>query len=362
MIPKMNMVDKSVKKKESSVEADKYKYSLLTMSKLIWVYFGYSGLGNPWHDSPDPLWSFSLKTINRYLEFLDQEDITLESYVIFFFPLVHYSKYGKVGNLISSRSHRSWAKKLRQYCKSAEVFDETADLLLKFFEYQVEYDGKAFVSDKSLVKKDLEITNSGKYCEAYHRLVDRVVQLKSKGIDPEIWLREKVRNIKNAYKDSPLQIRTVVNINGLEPSEAELANYTEDNWRDIRDFLGLSQDCEFVDEIIPKGWGPSGDDRDNLKKVVKIDKDGYYYYGDGVQRRGRFHYCKNSYFVIGCNPTNFETFKHEWLDRRLLSASPTWDEYDNWGIYKGLWGFDGEPLNQRGRKVRWRSNGRKKTK
>ena len=364
MIPKMkmNMTDESVSKDHATFKAYKYRKSLLSMSKLIWVYFGYSGLSNPWHNSPDPLWKYSLKTINGFIDFLDQESITLESYAILFFPLVHYSKYSKIGNIISNKGHRSWAKKLMRYVKDPELFDETADLLLKFFEYQVEYDGKAFIPASKVVQADLEITNSGKYCEAYHRLVDRIVQLKSNDIDPFVWLREKVRLVKSAFPDSPLQLRTILNVNGLEPSMKDLKSYTNDVWREIKDFLGLSQDCDISDGVIPKGWGSSSEDHSDLKDIVRIDKNGYYYFKDGSQRKGKFHYSKNTYFVIGCTPANFNEFKESWLDRRLISAMPTWEEYSMYGVYKGYWDYEGKSLTGRGRKIKWRSNGRKKEK
>lgn len=360
----MTMTDTSVKNRGYKAVNDKYKASLIQMSRELYCYQGYSGLGDPWHDKPDPMWQYSAKTITGLINYLDQEDITLESYAIFIFPLVHYSKYNKVGSLIYSKGHRSWMKKLRQYAGSADMFDEAADLLFQFFLLQVEYDKshKLHINSSSVVVKDMEVTNSGKYCEPYHRLIDRIRQFHELGINPEIWLREKVRKCVEVYPDSSLLIKTIVNINGLEPTVDDLRIYTEDTWLEIRNFLGLSQDCEFIDDSIPKGWGSSGDDYEELKDVAKIGKDGYYYYSDGTQRRGKCHYSGNTKLIIGCNPENFKEFKDEWLDPRLLVAKPTWSEYNQWATYPGLWDSNGNAVNGRGRPVKWRSLGHKKAK
>jgi hypothetical protein len=56
-----------------------------------------------------------------------------------------------------------------------------------------------------------------------------------------------------------IHFSTIINKNGLEPRLSDLKNYTHDSWREIRTFLGLSLDCEFVDGFIPKGWGAAGD-------------------------------------------------------------------------------------------------------
>ncbi len=360
----MTMTDSSVKDRGNPSRNDKYKESLITMSRELYCFQGYSGLGHPWHDDPDPLWRYSSKTITKFLNFLDQEDITLESYAIFVFPLVHYSKYTKIGPLISSTGHRSWMKKLRNYAGSADLFDEAADLLFQFFQLQVELgkDHKILLTPASIITKDMEITNSGKYCEPYHRLIDRIKQFHSLGIDPEIWLQEKVRRCTEVYPESSLQFKTIVNINGLEPSAEELKTYSEDPWLEIRRFLGLSQDCEFTDDSIPKGWGSASDDREELKNVAKIGKDGYYYYTDGTQRRGKCHYSGNTKLLIGCTPENFNEFKDEWKDPRLLVLKPTWEEYDKWATYPDLWDSNGDAINGRGRPVKWRKLGRKKTK
>ena len=356
----MTMVDVGSQKEGQYSRNNRYRKSIISMSQLIWSYQGFAGLGNPWHDSPDPMWKYSAKTISTFLDYLDEENITLESYAIFVFPLIPYSKYDKVSNIIANKGHRSWMKKLRKYAASADVFDEAADLLLQFFQYQIEHDGRMMISAVSIVKKDLEITNSGKYCEIYHRIVDRVKQLRTAGIDPEVWLREKVRIILTAFPESKLQLRTVFNMNALEPTLADLKNYTEDTWREIRTFLGLSQDCMFVNGSIPKGWGASGDDREKLKNVAKIDKDGYYCYHDGTQRRGKRHYSANQYYAISCTPENFQEFKDSWNDSRLLNARPTWEEYEKWGAYPDVWDITGKPLIGRGKSIKWRSLGRNK--
>jgi len=116
----------------------------------------------------------------------------------------------------------------------------------------------------------------------------------------------------------------------------------------------LSNDCVFSDKCIPKGWLPASEDGEDLKKVVKLTGDGFYFYANGNQRRGKSHYMKNKYFMINCDPSNFATFKESWKDANLVSGMPTWEEYSKYGRMPGLWDSEGNSTNGRGKNVKWR--------
>lgn len=330
-----------------------YKTSLVGLSRFVWGYFGYAGLITPWHDNPEDSLRFSGSVVPNFLDYLDNEDLSLESYASFVFPIVPYERYNRIGRLLFNKGERAWMPKLRKYANSLNELDYAADLLLKFFQLQVEYFYKAEIKKASVVAYDPN-TKKSYYFEGYHRLLDRIRQLKSLDIDPEVWLDEKFLIAKNAFPDSTVLFRTIVNTNGLDPDANELRYKSLDGWRTLRNFLGLSSGCEFVDGHIPKGWLPASDDRDELKKVIRIDGDGYYYYADGTQRRGKRHYSGNKYFVIKCTPDNFDLFKEEWFDQRKLVDRPTWDEYIKWSAYPGIWDASGNTISGRGRSVKWR--------
>ena len=343
------------KKRNRNPKSSLIKDSLVGLSRFIWGYFGYAGLITPWHDDVSSAINFSGTVLDRFVKYLDDEDISLESYSSFVLPIIDYTRFESIGSSISNRGERSWMKKLRKYCTSLDELDYAADLLLKFFQLQVEHFGKAELSKSSIVKHDPN-TKKAYYFEGYHRLVDRIRQLNSVDVDPEIWLEEKFLACKKAFPDSVILFRTIVNVNCFDPNLRELQGKTLDPWRVIRNYLGLSSDCLIEDGYIPKGWLPASDDCDELKKVIKIDGDGYYYYADGTQRRGKRHYAGNKYFVIKCTPDNFDIFRSEWFDVRRLSDKPTWDEYIRWGAYPGIWDASGNTIIGRGRPVKWRRN------
>jgi len=115
----------------------------------------------------------------------------------------------------------------------------------------------------------------------------------------------------------------------------------------------LNRTCQIVDGSIPKGWLPST--YGNLKDIVKIYATGVYFMKDGSQYRGKRHYAQNSYYVIKCVPENFKDFWKTWQDPKLLSATPTWDEYSKWALEANLWDEQGNPLTRLcGKAVKWR--------
>ena len=224
---------------------------------------------------------------------------------------------------------------------------------MKFITLQVEKSGRAHISRSSILKED--IGSSGKCLQLYHKALQRINALESLGVVPEVWLEEKVNRCIEFFPDSPIHFATIVNVNGVDPNIEDIKKLTNDPWREIRQFLGLSPDCEFVDGFIPKGWGAASEDKEDLKKIAYINGDGYYYYRDGTQRKGKRHYSTNLFFVIKCTPENFEEFKQTWWDPRRLSGSPTWVEYSKWGKTPEVWNEFGESMNGRVRAIKWRS-------
>lgn len=148
----------------------------------------------------------------------------------------------------------------------------------------------------------------------------------------------------------------IVNRNSFDPSLGDLKAELNDSWRDMRQFLGLSSECEFPDKFIPKGWRPSSGDEDDTRSIARVTGDGYYYYKDGTQRRGKRHYAANKYLCIMCDPSNFEKFRKKWDDVRLLTGSPTWREYSFWGMYPDLWDEKGVNVSafRAIKNVKWR--------
>jgi len=336
-----------------SIRAREIELPLVGMSRLVWGYFGYSGLIDPWHDNQYEAFRFQYKPILSFMDYLEEKDISLEAYSAFVLPIIPYERYDRIGRLLFNKGERSWMSKLRDYTKGPDELDYAADILLQFIQLQVEHSGKAVMKKSNVIRHDDNTKKS--FCfEGYYRLIDRIRQLKSQDVDPEIWLEEKFLKAKTMFPDSPVLYRTIVNVNAVDPDIKDLRQKSNDPWREIRNFLGLSLDCEITDGYIPKGWHPSSDDRDELKKVVKLDGDGHYYYEDGTQRRGSRHYSGNSYFVIKCTPENFQLFKAEWLDARRLTQSPTWDEYTKWAASPNLWDAEGSTITGRGRPIKWR--------
>lgn len=346
---------------ESEKSSTKYKEqivynhypSLIGFSKRVWGYFGYAGLLTPWHDVPNLYYKTSQESLYKFIQFLADENISLESYSMFCLSIASHDRFERPAKLFSNTCDRSCMKKLRRYADSIELLDEAAYILMRFLELQVDHKNKAIISRENILKRDEE-TKSKYFMEGFHRLVDRVRQLREYGVDPEIWLVEKFKRSVQFFPKDHVKFRTIVNINGVDPDLNVLKSIYGDPWREIRQFLGLSFECQFPDNYIPKGWAPSGDDKDLLNRIAKITGDGYYYYEDGTQRKGKRHYLSNSYFVVKCDPSNFPLFKGGWNDPRMLSVNPTFEEYFKFGAYPDIWDMEGNATNGRGKSVRWR--------
>jgi hypothetical protein len=329
-------------------EVNRYKNSLVSYSREIWGFCGYSGLMKPWHVNPEESLKFSYSTVYSFIEYLEENDISLEAYAFLIFPITDYKRFETIGKLVGggNKGERSWMKKLRKYCGSVDLLDEVAGAFLDFIKYQVEINGCAKINRYSIVKKD----EKGKSLDGFHRLADRIRQLKENNIDPEIWIQEKIRKFKEYYPKEHIHFNTLLNMNNLDPNLEELKKKSLDEWREIREFLGLTADCEFIDGCIPKGWQPlSVADRD---RIVKINKDGFYSFDNGVQYKGKRHYSTNTYFAIKCYPSNFNLFKNTWNDISLLSATPTWEEFSKWAVYPQMFNEQGESNGNL--KVKWR--------
>jgi hypothetical protein len=173
----------------------------------------------------------------------------------------------------------------------------------------------------------------------------------SQGIDVELWLNTKFHRCKGAVDF--VYLSTIVNVNAFDPDLADLHSAQVDPWREIRDFLGLSRNCDFPDGVIPKGWRPANEDMRSVSEITRVAKDGYYFYSDGEQRRGRMHHARNKYFLIGCTPENFKFFKSDWDNPAYLTSSPSYEDYLRYGVYPGVWDEHGKSTNGRGPNVRW---------
>ena len=339
---------------------EKYKNSLIYYSNLFWQYLGYSSSLKPWHESPYAEHKLMndkfMPSIVALLKYLELNDITFKSYAAFTMPLMLSNDFVNPARLYSGlkKTPKAWVTKLRNQVSTSDDLDLAANCFLKFQELQIKDSGVVKINNVLQAEKK---KSKGKRYELYHRLIERVLSIRDFDVDPYLWVEHKFRNVLEFSKRNGHQnvsFSMFVNNNGLEPNLLDLKNITNDPWRELRDFLGLSSDCKFVDGYIPKGWSSSSDDRDDLAKVVKVTGLGYYYYANGIQRRGKRHYAQNSYFVIKCTPENFNLFKDSWHDPRLLSASPTWEEYSKWAVNSDWWDEQGESINGRSKSVKWR--------
>lgn len=378
-------LDPDLEKSDINKEADKklidaHKDEMINYSRRLWSYLGYSGSRTPWHDNKPNLilsWKTVRERTAELIRLLEEQDISLEAYSMFILTVAPPQDF-EYAAIYSGRNKKyvSWIKKLRVHAGTSERLDLVAAVLLRFIELQVEAYGVSYIDDKSVIRTDQKAKKKKKTdkkrrktqpppkcLDLYHRLADRVLALNFMRLDPFIWLDYKFWKIHDFMKDkdSLVNLNMIVHKNGFEPRLELLKSYTEDAWKSIRQFLGLSRDCEFPDGYIPKGWGAASDDRAELDKVVRVTGFGYYFYADGTQRRGKRHYASNSYFVIKCTPDNFEQFKDSWHDPRLISAAPTWGEYSTWGASVGWWDEQGNSVTGRGRSVKWRKNGPQKS-
>jgi len=334
---------------------NKNRQEFLAYSRSMWGYFGYSSIAiiTPWHDDPDLNSIFSFKISKKFLDLFNlfvELKIDLETYSIISLSIAKPEQYSSIFNLFCNTSSRSWVKKLVNYANDNSIINEVAKFILHYIHLQIEYKGVAKIPQSIVVRKD---KGSGYHLETYCKLVDRIHFLRDNEIDMLDWLDEKVKIFVGFFPDAEININTIVNVNGVDPDIEEFKKRSKDSWKEIRSFLGLSSECVFVDGAIPKGWLPSSEDSDDLKKIVKINGDGFYFYSNGAQRRGKFHYMKNKYFMIKCDPSNFQEFKKDWRDIRLISGMPTWEEYLKSGKFPGLWDSEGNHTSK-GKSIKWR--------
>lgn len=327
---------------------------LVNMSRMMWGYKGFSGMRTPWHDNYRVMLKSTKAKRNTFYKYLEKWDMPLEAYCVLSAAMAPAEYYTSPLNLFARTGTKSWLKKLRTYCEDSETFEEVANMVLNFLQLQIQYTNVASLTEKSVIKKDSRNNFKSLGPESYYMVVDRIRQMASNEIDPEIWMEEKVKKCTEIWPGEQVVFNTIVNVNTLEPDLVELKSRTCDPWRGMREFLGISSTCEFTDGYIPKGWRPGGEDREDLTKVIRIDGKGFYYYEDGTQRRGKRHYNHNAYCIIKCTPDNFAQFKEKWDDVKMLTSNPTWLEYISNGAYPGMWNEEGSALNERGRPIKWR--------
>lgn len=331
-----------------------YHRIIFNISSEMWSYFCYSGLITPWHEEFDnkKMFNFQQRTFIKLIKHLEDNDISLRSYCILICIVSDYTKYERPALLFGQRNHWSWIKKLREYCGSRENLSDVASFMEAFLKYQIIYHKRAFVQPKSIIDKESDGKRKGFI--TYYRISDRIKQLQINNVNYIDWLEKKFDNCIRFKPNQNVLIKTIVNHNGLDPSLSEIKEVVNDPWNEIRKFLGLSYECKFPDDCIPKGWAISHDDFENSDKIIKITKDGFYYYSDGTQRRGKRHYARNTYLCIKCTPDNFAEFVDKWHNKILLTSTPTWKEYNKYAVYPGRWNEDGTAKNGRGKPVKWR--------
>jgi hypothetical protein len=310
----------------------------------------------PWHEEDDSrkIFNFQQRTLIQLIKHLEDNDINFKSYCTLICVVSDYDKYERPALLFGQRNHWIWFKRFREYAKTRSMVDDVSCFILKFVELQVKHLNRAIINPNSIIGNDVD--GSKKAFVTYHRIVDRINQLNSFGINYIDWIEYKFDNcVKFKPKDSVL-IKTIVNHNGLDPNLDELKNKVNDQWREIRKFLNLSDECEFADGFIPKGWSPSQDDFSDTKKITVITGDGFYFYPNGEQRKGKRHYASNTYLGIKCDPLNFHEFIDSWHKTSMLVSTPTWEEYRKYSMYPGRWDDVGEPILGRGKSVKWRKS------
>ncbi len=335
------------------IDIDTYIPELTDISRRLWVYLGYTALMRPWHDNPERITLFQqcAAKFRSFFWTMDQMDVDWRSYCVLSFLLRDYTKWERALLLIKATDHWSWMRKLREYAGSAQRVDEITEFILYFVQLQIEYHGKCKIRTSKSIRKDVQ---RGMYYAVYHEVADRLSQLESDGVDYISWLEAKFQKCVEFGKLDFIYLSVIVNQNGLDPDLGELRSDAQDSWSELRAFLSLSKRCEFPDGAIPKGWTPAGEDMQNPVRIVKITADGFYFYENGEQRRGKFHYAKNKYQVIRCTPENFGMFKGSWGNPAFLTARPTWEEYSKWGLYPDMWTVDGSNTNGRGPAIKWR--------
>lgn len=351
---------------ENQLNPEPFYGEIIDLSRKIWTYRGYTGFGKPWHDQdPYKLLRIRKESFRGFFRLMEEEDINWKSYLFLLFLMTPYEMWERPTLLVLQNSRLSWFRKFRAAAGSREAFDKVASFMMEFLSLQIQGNREIGMPLSNFVALDMTCKGSRggrsaptKYLVLYHHVLDRISALCSLGVDPIEWLQLKYARCAEFKKEGnpPVPIAMVLNINSLDPDPETVKAMQRDPWREIRRFLGLSMQCQFKDNCLPKGWRPSSEDADDASKIVCITADGYYYRDDGTQRRGRRHYAQNKYLNICCVPSNFQLFQKQWDDPRLLSAEPTWEEYSKWGLYLGLWNEGGTNISKyTGLKdVKWR--------
>jgi hypothetical protein len=347
---------------ETRPDPDPFFDEIIDLSQQFWTYLGYTGLMVPWHEE-DPYKFLKIRRdkIRMFLYRMDEMDVHWKSYCVLSFLMTHYTLWERPALLLNQRTHWGWFEYFRAHAGSRERVDDVAFFMLEFVQLLVRNRSRvAFGKELFTAPNPQHVARGskkpGQYLILYHRIADRIASLGVHGVDYIDWLREKFATCMEINPDKRVAINAIVNVNSIDPDLDKLRRRRVDPWRQIREFLGLSPDCVFPDNCVPKGWRPSSDDGMDISKITSVQADGYYYYEDGTQRRGKRHYAGNKYLCIMCVPSNFVDFKVNWDDPRFLAGNPSWEEYSEWGRYPGIWNEKGlNVTNYVGiRDVRWR--------
>ena len=351
----MNMPKPQREAQEEDIR--KYYDLFRSTSHMVWSYFDYTGYLTPWHELSNAVVfiSRSKKKFAELIQTCKDEDMDLKTTLFLTCALAPYYRYNKAAYLFLEKNSIARLKKLRRYVQTDENYKFIGEFLKRFFTLQVELYGAASINEKTLTEK----TDKGIIYLSLHKMADRIEKLKQQKIMPMEWLRIKAEKAHKAFPDQRLFFNTIVNENGLDPSNSEVIGIITDEWFEIRRFLGVSDKCVFPDGYIPKGWVPATNDEKQNKRIVKITGNGFSYFDDGTQRRGFWHYQKNKYLTIKCDPSNFQYFQKFWKDEKLRKSYPMWEEYANWSLYPGLWNEEGTPNIPSMKIIKWRKKRRK---
>jgi len=350
--------------KQNRLDPDFAFSEVINLSRYFWTCMGFTGLMLPWHEDPECIRTLKKQRdyIRKWLWTCEDMDVDWRSYCVLSFCMTDYIFFERPTLLLGQRPHWTWMRAFREHVGSRKLVDETAFFMLDFVRLQVEHRGRAYFHRRAFLEVDLDKHTRSKKKSLrlglYVKIANRIRQLRGQGVDYLDWLAAKCLNHRRMDPESSIGIRAIVNANSLDPPIDGLLAAAADEWRAIREFLGLSPACEFPDECIPKGWQPASDDVDNRQKIQRITADGYYYLVDGTQRRGKRHYATNKYLTIKVGPANFAEFQASWNDPRYLSGRPTWADYERYALYPGLWNEKGENVSAYPmiKGIKWRKN------
>lgn len=331
-------------------------HKIAYISNLVWGYAEYFGYDTPWHEKDPLIYPSQHRSLRRFFLYMEKIDVDFEAFCALSFPLHYYTDFTSVNKLLGNeKNHWKWMKVLRTHAGSRDAVNKVSNFLWEFFKLQIEHFRKIEIYKKNVVQSNPADGYKTQHYALYHSLHDRISNIEYYRINVNRWLKQKFKNAITIYPDtSMVHLKTIVNKNGLDPDISELQGAVRDPWHPIREFLGLSDKCQFPDGCIPKGWLPGSGDYEDPSKIVSITKDGFYFYTDGTQKRGIRHHLQNSYLVIRCMPENFEQFKDSWKNYAYVKKYPTWEEYSNYALHPGYWDSEGNPTQGRLKPVKWR--------